>query len=35
MLGVLLKKFHEILNKKIDSEAAIFHIEVEQGNYLL
>ena len=22
-------------NKKIDSETAIFHIEVEQGNYLL
>ena len=29
MLGVLLNKFHEILHKKLDSEATIFHIEVE------
>ncbi len=33
--GVLLKKSHEMLNKKIDSETTIFHTEVERGKYLL
>ena len=32
--GVLLKKSHEMLNKKIDRETAIFHTGVERRKYL-